>query len=37
MRIASFNVENLADSPQRDVPLSARIDFLRAQKGGCAR
>jgi endonuclease/exonuclease/phosphatase family metal-dependent hydrolase len=31
MRIASFNVENLTDSPKSDVPLSARIDVLRPQ------
>ena len=31
MRIASFNVENLTDSPKSDVPLSARIDILRPQ------
>jgi hypothetical protein len=36
MRIESFNVENLADSSHRDVPLSVRIDLLRAQKSGCA-
>ncbi len=31
MRIASFNVENLTDSPTSDVPLNARIDILRPQ------
>jgi len=31
MRIASFNVENLSDAPDTDVPLAARLDSLQPQ------